>query len=151
MIEETHIQSGLKAAYWPGRFEFISQNPVVIIDGAHNEEGIEALVSELKKRYQDKKIHIVFSALRDKKLDKMIWNLDQVADKIMFVEFDFPRASKAEDLFHISTSNNKDYRHNWKEAIQEEWTKIKEKEILVITGSLYFLSDVKPYIMNLIK
>ena len=61
-----------KDAHWPGRFEFVSHNPILILDGAHNEEGVTALTAELAKRYQDKKIKIIFSALADKKLDEMI-------------------------------------------------------------------------------
>ena len=39
-ITEQHIREGLKEAHWPGRFEMVSQIPIVILDGAHNEEGI---------------------------------------------------------------------------------------------------------------
>ena len=78
-----------------------------MLDGAHNDEGITALVHELTQRYHDREIHIVFCAMKDKKLDKMIGKLDEVADKITFVSFDFPRAAAAETLFEISKSENK--------------------------------------------
>ena len=50
-ISENHIREGLKNAYWPGRFEILSHQPLIVIDGAHNEEGVNALVEELNKRY----------------------------------------------------------------------------------------------------
>ena len=50
-ISENHIREGLKNAYWPGRFEILSHRPLIVIDGAHNEEGVNALVEELNKRY----------------------------------------------------------------------------------------------------
>lgn len=151
VINEEHIYSGLKKAYWPGRFEVLSKEPVVVIDGAHNEEGVVALVSELERRYSDKKINIIFAALSDKKLDKMIMNLDGVASKITFVDFDYPRAANAEDLWELSKSDNKHYQKDWKNAIAAEVSTLQHNEILVITGSLYFLSAMKPYLMTLLK
>ena len=53
LIEEHHIREGLQDTYWPGRFEMVSKNPVLILDGAHNEEGITALTAELAKRYHN--------------------------------------------------------------------------------------------------
>lgn len=151
LIEDEHIYSGLKKAYWPGRFEMISADPMIIIDGAHNEEGIAALVNELKKRYSDKKIRIIFTALSDKKLDKMILNLDEVADKITFVTFDFPRAASAEALFNISQNDNKHYTKDWKAAVDEEIHSLQSEEVLVVTGSLYFLSEVKPFLLEVVN
>ena len=48
-------------------------------------------------------IHIVFAALKDKKLDQMIAKLDQIADELSFVIFDFPRAAEANDLLCIKS------------------------------------------------
>ncbi|MED3571435.1 folylpolyglutamate synthase/dihydrofolate synthase family protein [Cytobacillus praedii] len=151
LIEDEHIYSGLKKAYWPGRFETISKDPMIIIDGAHNEEGITSLVNELKKRYSNKKIRMIFTALSDKKLDKMIQNLDAVADKITFVSFDFPRAAGAEELFNISKNDNKHYDKDWKAAVDEEIHSLQTEEVLVVTGSLYFLSEAKPYLLEIVK
>jgi dihydrofolate synthase / folylpolyglutamate synthase len=150
-IDENHILEGLKNAYWPGRFELLSTDPLVVIDGAHNEEGVNALAEELNKRYTSKKKKLIFSALSDKKLDKMIQKLDGVADKITFVTFDYPRATKVEDLFNLSTNENKHYNDSWQTAIGEELQSLSSDEILVVTGSLYFISMVKPFLVERIS
>jgi dihydrofolate synthase/folylpolyglutamate synthase len=150
IIEEDHIRKGLQKAYWPGRFEIVSQLPPIIMDGAHNEEGIDTLVNELKKRYHDKRIQMVFAALRDKKLDQMISKLDQIAERITFVDFDYPRAAKAEALYEISQSQNKQIGNNWKQTIESEIKSLGQEDMLVITGSLYFLSQAKPYLQSLL-
>lgn len=149
LIADKHVYTGLKTAYWPGRFELISKEPTIVIDGAHNEEGITALVSELEKRFKEKKMNIIFAALSDKKLDKMIHNLDAIANQITFVDFDYPRAAKAEDLYKLSTNEQKHYHNDWHKAIEEERTRLEKDEILVVTGSLYFLSAIKPYLVQL--
>ncbi|MBY0123973.1 folylpolyglutamate synthase/dihydrofolate synthase family protein [Bacillus sp. S/N-304-OC-R1] len=151
LIEEEHVYNGLKKAYWPGRFEMISNEPVIVIDGAHNEEGVTALVNELGKRFKKNKVNIVFTALADKKLDKMIANLDAIADKITFVQFDYPRAAQAEALFELSSSKNKFFNKNWQKAIEENISTLEHNDILVITGSLYFLSEMKPVLLKILQ
>jgi dihydrofolate synthase/folylpolyglutamate synthase len=99
-ISENAIRTGLKKAYWPGRFEILSKSPLVIIDGAHNDEGISALVHELSNRYSNNTIHIVFAALKDKKLDQMISQLDQVADEISLYLLIFHELQKPLICFH---------------------------------------------------
>lgn len=148
IIEDQHIRDGLKSAYWPGRFEIISEDPLIVLDGAHNEEGITALTAELDKRFHDRKKSLVFAALSDKKLDKMIGKLDTVADKITFTEFNFPRAAAAEGLYAISSNSNKRFNKDWKKLLEVELKEIGKDRVFVITGSLYFLSEVKPVLMK---
>ncbi|MBI0576521.1 bifunctional folylpolyglutamate synthase/dihydrofolate synthase [Neobacillus cucumis] len=150
-ITEQSIREGLKKAYWPGRFEILSEKPLVIIDGAHNDEGIATLVTELTKRYSDRNIHIIFAALKDKKFDKMIEQLDQVANQISFVSFDYPRAATAHDLYEKSKSENKVIVENWHEYLNEAVHAIQHGGILVVTGSLYFISEAKPILRRLLK
>ncbi|MCL6571835.1 MAG: bifunctional folylpolyglutamate synthase/dihydrofolate synthase [Bacillus sp. (in: Bacteria)] len=150
-ITEQEIRNGLKKAYWPGRFEILSGNPLVIIDGAHNEEGITAFVHELQSRYEHRYIHMVFAALKDKKLEQMIAKLDKTANQITFVSFDFPRAAKAQELLKISQSQNKWAVEDWKSYLAEEIQNIDTNSMLVITGSLYFIAEVKPYLCKYLK
>jgi dihydrofolate synthase / folylpolyglutamate synthase len=150
-IEEKHIRAGLKTAFWPGRFEIVSHDPLVVIDGAHNEEGIDALTAELEKRFGDRSKKIIFAALADKKLDKMISKLDSAADCITFTEFNFPRAASAEDLHNLSKNGRKQFHTDWKELLETELCDSGKNSVLVITGSLYFLSEVKPALLKLLE
>jgi dihydrofolate synthase / folylpolyglutamate synthase len=150
-VSEQAIRDGLRLAYWPGRFEILSQSPLVILDGAHNDEGVSKLVDELLKRYSNHTIHIVFTALKDKKLENMISHLDQAADKISFVSFDFPRAAASQDLFKLSTSDNKEAVDDWKTFFNQEIPALNEGNLIVITGSLYFISEVKPHLIRILS
>ncbi len=147
-LEEHHIKQGLARAYWPGRFEKISEKPLIIVDGAHNNEGMQALTNELQKRYNNLQKRVIFAALSDKKLDKMIMQLDSVADTMTFVDFDFPRAAKASELIKLSSTHNKKEESDWEKAISTEIQSMHDNEMLIITGSLYFLSEVKPFIIK---
>ncbi|MGP7816821.1 bifunctional folylpolyglutamate synthase/dihydrofolate synthase [Niallia sp. 01092] len=144
-IKEESIRTGLLEAKWPGRFEIIADQPLIVLDGAHNEEGVQALSKELTKRFANRKKTIVFTALSDKKTDKMIQSLDEIANKIVFVSFDFPRAASSYDLYQESSHPQKSYQDDWKHAINEQIEKMEDNDMLVITGSLYFLSEVKAF------
>ncbi len=75
----------------------------------------------------------------------MIRRLDQVADEITFVSFDYPRATSAQVLFDLSGSAHKKMNADWKQSLTIEYKSVKEHEILVVTGSLYFISQVKHF------
>lgn len=150
-INEDSIRKGLLLSKWPGRFEIISEAPLVVVDGAHNEEGIEALVDVLVNRYKDKKKKIIFAALSDKKTDKMINKLDQVATTITFVTFDFPRAADSSILYEESNHPLKEQSNDWRKTILNELEENKLDEMLLITGSLYFISEVKKFWNNFKK
>jgi len=137
-IENEHFQTGLQTAFWPGRFEIRGQ---VILDGAHNREGIETLVATLHRHFQDKKIHILFSALRDKPLEKMIHILDEQNYHLYFTEFVDHRATKAENLYELSNASQKEIVLDWRQFIKEK--QLQDDELLVICGSLYFIKEVK--------
>lgn len=145
VIDEEHIKNGLLKTTWKGRFEKASDKPLTFIDGAHNPEGIDTLCDAIKRYYPNKKVHIIFSALKDKPLKEMIGKLDNIADKITFTQFEFARCAEAKELFELSSSANKYLNENWLEAIDGEKQEIgeNEEEILIITGSLYFISEVR--------
>lgn len=148
-VNEKHIKTGLEKAKWIGRFEQISSNPMIIIDGAHNPEGIESLVQTVKSHLNGKKIHIIFSALKDKKLDNMIDALAETAESITFTSFDYPRVCPARELFEMCTINtNKQINENWQNAIEERLNAIKSNDVLLVTGSLYFVSEVRAYFVK---
>ncbi|HEK9103401.1 bifunctional folylpolyglutamate synthase/dihydrofolate synthase [Bacillus pfraonensis] len=146
LLEEEDIRIGLSEAYWIGRFERLQSNPDVIIDGAHNPEGIASLVKTVKAHYSDKNVIVLFTALGDKQLDNMVGTLETVADEIIFTTFIFDRAISAKDLATHSNKESKQVFENWKEAIDTKMSKLQEKDVFIITGSLYFISEVRKYV-----
>ncbi|MCA1056330.1 bifunctional folylpolyglutamate synthase/dihydrofolate synthase [Rossellomorea aquimaris] len=145
---ETHLQTGLKSAFWPGRMEMVNVNPTVILDGAHNPEGIRALVKSIHERFPTDKVTILFSALKDKELKNMISLLEEPASSIVFTTFSFPRAAGSDELLSLSNHPRKGEASDWKRYIEDKLDGMEENETLFITGSLYFLSEVKPYLVE---
>ncbi|AJD91672.1 folyl-polyglutamate synthetase [Jeotgalibacillus malaysiensis] len=144
-ISDQAIINGLKKTYWPGRFEVMSETPLVIMDGAHNPEGIEMMMKTVRQKYSTRNIHFIFAAVSDKDLSNMISQLDQHADQITFTSFDFPRAATAEALYNISNHPNKkqDEGTGWMNSLNED-----DQTVYMVTGSLYFLSSIYKDLKN---
>ncbi|MFE0503603.1 bifunctional folylpolyglutamate synthase/dihydrofolate synthase [Peribacillus butanolivorans] len=145
-IDEKSIRKGIGEAKWNGRFEKISDEPLVIIDGAHNPAGIEVLIETLKTHYPDYSYRFIFSSFRDKDYSQMLHMLEKETIEIIITEFNHERAADAEKLYKQCSHENKSIDKDWQSAIRKGRQKTGGKEILVITGSLYFLSLVREFI-----
>ena len=142
------IYDSFKNIFWPGRLQILSKNPYIIIDGAHNIDGITRLAEFLKAIKNNRKMTIMFAVSKDKAKDEMISVLDDIADEIVFTMFNYKRSDTPEYLFDISKNPNKKISFDVKELLKEAFSKEKN-EIVVFCGSLYFvseiLSDIKTY------
>jgi dihydrofolate synthase/folylpolyglutamate synthase len=139
--KEEAIRSGLERAQHPGRYELVSKRPRVILDGAHNQEGIEALVLQAK---QETDVTVLIAILADKDRDTMIHALQGIGD-VYETTFDFPRARTKEQLIKDGARFVE-----WKEWLND-WMEAPTSETLIVTGSLYFISEVRTHFQSLKK
>jgi dihydrofolate synthase / folylpolyglutamate synthase len=147
-FNEDAMHSGIKKATKAGRFELISTNPFIFIDGAHNEEGIKSLVNTVKSHFHEKEITILFSALKDKNVFEMVKELQEITNDITMTTFDFPRSMNVEELISSANMLNINYESDFVTAIDTKIKKIQKNGILLITGSLYFISNVRKYLLS---
>jgi dihydrofolate synthase/folylpolyglutamate synthase len=92
------LYSGFRKARQTGRFEILSKEPFVIIDGAHNEAGAESLKAVMKEHFPESRILMVTGMLADKKIDKLLDKFELIADDFIATEPDNPRKLSAIDL-----------------------------------------------------
>ena len=147
-IEEGLMREGLKRAVWKGRMEIISTNPLIMVDGSHNEEGVRALSDTLRKRFSDKRLIVVMATLADKDNAFMVTELEKIADEIIFTEFDMDRALAAEDLAAYSSAKEPKAEKDWRKALETGLSKLDERSMLIATGSLYFLQRNRQYLKS---
>lgn len=150
-ITETSIKKGLLQTFWKGRIEVVHTNPTIIIDGSHNEEGIAALVATLKSHYSSKKIIFLTAALVDKDVASMVSQLELIGHTIICTEFKMNRAMSAKQLGSYCRHSSHIVVPEWQSAIVKGMELIDEDSILVITGSLYFLANVRPLLLKSLK
>ena len=138
-VIENVIRKALYSTKWKGRMEIISKNPLIIIDGAHNEDGLSKTFREIKEIFPNKKIYTLFSFMKDKDAEKMIDIIKQNSDFYTATTMSFSRAMTVEDFINFGVENIK---YNHKQAIKELENKAGDDTIILITGSLYLIGEI---------
>lgn len=150
VINHSAIVRSLAKTVWAGRFEPLNQDPLIVIDGAHNEPAIEELTALLKQRFSDNEIYILFGVLADKQHDKMLATLRTVANlHIVLTTFQGPGTRAVTDPQQLAAQYQDDQRieviDNWQLAIGTILQRMSAEDLFLITGSLYFISDVRAF------
>jgi dihydrofolate synthase/folylpolyglutamate synthase len=138
-VSEESIKAGLFQTYWPGRLERFGN---VILDGAHNVEGANALKESMETYFKDQKIKVLYTSMADKEYFDIIKIIEKFAHEIYFTSFDYPRCETADNLYQVSDFNHKHIRQDALAALRE-LKQLDKNEILLITGSLYFISYIR--------
>lgn len=143
-VSDSAIREGIASTVMPARLEIVSQNPLIIIDGAHNPEAMEKLAKSIENPCNSRKIHTIFACFRDKNINRLLSAIGEVSSDITLTTFDHPRARTLEDYFLFA--EDYPFVENCVEAIELKATENPDDAIL-ITGSLAFAG----YIRNLFK
>lgn len=148
-IGAKHIEDGIKDFYISGRYEKISENPDIIIDGAHNPEAVDKLVESLKISCPDKKLRMVFGAFKDKDIVKMLKLISPITKELVAVRVPTERAMDENLISNIAHENNINAL-----AIKEpdkavEYYLSQDDETPIICfGSLSYLKEIKDFVRN---
>ena len=144
------LAQALEETSWPGRLEVVSRNPLMILDGAHNPHAIKALLATLQERFADYHKEILFTCIKTKALEDMLDLLGAIPDtELTLTHFDDSRATDEKVLEEAAKSRNLSYQ-GWQDFLEQKLTDKKEekKTVRIVTGSLYFLSQVRAYLME---
>ena len=143
------VAQALEETSWPGRLEVVSREPLMILDGAHNPHAIKALLATLKERFTDYQKEILFTCIKTKALEDMLDLLETLPDtKITLTHFEDSRATDEKVLKELADSRNLNYQ-DWQEFLDQKLSENEEKKtVRIITGSLYFLAQVRAYLME---
>ncbi|HEU6112413.1 TPA: bifunctional folylpolyglutamate synthase/dihydrofolate synthase [Streptococcus pneumoniae] len=144
------LGQALEETSWPGRLEIVSRDPLMILDGAHNPHAIKALLVTLQERFADYHKEILFTCIKTKALEDMLDLLGAMPDtELTLTHFADSRATDESVLKEAAKSRNLSYQ-DWHDFLEQNLTDKKEEKqtIRIVTGSLYFLSQVRAYLME---
>jgi len=143
------LAQALEETSWPGRLEIVSRDPLLILDGAHNPHAIKALLATLQERFADYRKEILFTCIKTKALEDMLDLLETLSNtKITLTHFEDGRATDKALLKESAYSRNLNYQ-SWQEFLDKKLSENEEKKtVRIITGSLYFLAQVRTYLME---
>jgi dihydrofolate synthase/folylpolyglutamate synthase len=144
-LSSKDIVKGLKKAFWPGRMEKISDEPLIVLDGAHNDHAMKVMVNNLKTEFKGQHIHAIFGALSTKDISAMVRDLTSVPNlDLKVTAFDYPKAFKKEQYEELGLTAFTD----WREALAESLKELTGDDLILVTGSLYFISQVRETLLG---
>ena len=149
-VSEEAIRTGLKNAHWAGRMEICGKKPLIILDGAHNADGIFQLAESIETYFEQKKMTLVLGVLGDKEYEKMAECILPYADTVILTE---PQSERKLDVFSLarSISNHNGTIYTEKEiekAFEKALDVTEENGIILCCGSLYMIGAMRTYIKS---
>lgn len=159
-IPKNVVKEGFKNINIPARFEKLSANPLIILDGAHNFDGIKKLKENLKENFDPQKTVAVVGMLKDKEFEKSIAELMPCFKKIILTPIENSRSLQIKDIKFLAQANSKkivpaENTDRALEILKNElnlnFQKYKEKKSVIICGSLYLAAEIRPKILKNLK
>jgi len=138
-----HIYQGLLQVQWPGRLQTLSQKPRIVIDVAHNPNGILLLKKAIQTIYSYQRLIIVMGVVKDKQYEKMLKTIAPLADLFMAVKADNHRSLSAKKLYDTAkTLAKKTMRFGAvKQGCQKAIQLANENDMVLCTGSHYTVGE----------
>lgn len=150
-ISLENIIDGISKARIPARTELFGKNPLTILDGAHNREGVEALLLNLNKFLKGRKLTVIMGMMEDKEYEFAADEISKLAKTFTGVLPSNPRAVSPKVLAEIAEKNCSDVFicENPAEAYKKIYEKAQKDDIILVCGSLYLAGDVRGEIVSL--
>ncbi len=153
-IERSQLYAGLKEAVQPGRFEVIrEENPVIVIDGAHNDAGAKTAAETMKAVFPDQKILIVFGMVEKKETEKVAGHFLEVTGDFIITQPTYEgRAMEAEELARIISETAEKQGREFNliscetkaaDSVSKAAQIWDKYDVVLFTGSLYLIGEIR--------
>ncbi len=146
-VKDKSIVAGLKNTTWKGRMTRVSENPLVYVDGAHNEQAWKILKNTVNKYFTNRNIIYIIGVLRDKEYTKMIDILKSTMSYAVTITPDSPRGLEKETLAELIKEAGIPVQtaKNAETAIALAKDNMKKEDVILVCGSLSFISEYLNY------
>ncbi|WP_379159783.1 bifunctional folylpolyglutamate synthase/dihydrofolate synthase [Paenibacillus sp. sgz5001063] len=157
MLEDEDVLKGFRSTFWAGRLEEVNTSPRIVLDGAHNPEGAESLAKSLPQFYKYEHLNLLMGMLANKHHESYFKHILPIVDTLILTEPDFRKKMDAEDLQAIAEGLREKYakdnlkiivEHDWGRALQLLQSITAEKDLAVVSGTLYLISDVRSTLLR---
>lgn len=144
-LRNESTMKALSEVRWNGRLEVMSNEPYVVIDGAHNIQGIMQLDKNIRKYFEYDDLYLILGILADKDVDHMVKVITPQAKKVFTVTPNSIRAETAEELMGAVKKYNQDCQaySDYKNAFEDTLKLCKKDDLLLISGSLYMIGEMR--------
>ena len=149
-LDKNIIEKSLQDVKWMGRLEVLGRKPTIVIDGAHNIDAIKSLRKNVEKYFKYKKMVLLLGILADKQVKEMIEEITPMAEKVYALTPHSERAELSEDLKKeiVKCNSNVVALESYEEAFLSALKDVDEEDLILISGSLYMIGDMRKIITN---
>jgi dihydrofolate synthase / folylpolyglutamate synthase len=142
-VTPKQVREGLARTSWPGRFQMVNHNPIVVLDGAHNAAAAERLAATLREHFAGKRLTLILGVLRDKNYDQMCQILAPLAQRILCVPVNSERTCDPDQLARWCKAANPTALVCVSGNVSEAYANAVEprQDVIAITGSLFLVGE----------
>lgn len=160
LVDEEQLRAGLLRAVWPGRLEMISPEKRILLDGAHNPEGMEALAAALRSRYDYGKLNVLIAMMPNKNHADTLRHILPMVNTLVVTEPDHHRKMAADELASIIRSIAAETGGASTVIVEPDWRQALDRiqslaaadaagdTLTLVTGTLYLIADVRSWLVD---
>lgn len=144
------MKQALRMMRWPGRFEIVSENPVIVLDGAHNVASMHELQISMQRRFPRKTVIVICGFSADKAIHKMIGCVSAMSDSVVVTHSGHNRALMPADFSSLAKRYGVVARETASidEAFDVAVSLSDRRSVIVVTGSLFLVGEAKRYMIK---
>jgi dihydrofolate synthase / folylpolyglutamate synthase len=151
-VQGAILREALATVSWPGRFEVMLERPTVVLDGAHNGEGVKALVETIADFRQGRRIKLLFASMQDKEWQLMLNMLVDVVDEAVLTRVSMERSADPKQLAsHVAGRVSHRVMNDARQGLGYLLTSARPNDIVLATGSLYLLGEIRPVVQEIVS
>lgn len=160
IVDDEHLEAGLRETKWPGRLEMVSREPRILIDGAHNPEGMEALNRALRNVYAYDRLNAMIAMMPNKNHEHSLRHILPLVDTLVITEPDFHKKMNAAELADVARRVGAELGRSPNVIVEPDWRRALEllleasssagdgNTLNVVTGTLYLIADVRSWLLQ---
>ena len=144
-VDIDKIKAATKKVKWKGRLEILKENPYIVIDGAHNVDGIKYLKKNIKDYFKYKNLYLILGVLADKEVDKILEIITPLAKEVCTITPNSNRAKSSNDLRVLAEKYNENSLgfDDYDEAVKYSLSKANNEDLILACGSLYMVGKIR--------
>ena len=146
-VDEKNLRKGLSNVKWDGRFEVFSNKPLLILDGAHNDESMESAVNTLRRNFPGKKVILVIGVMKDKDIGGIIKHISDISHIVILTKPEINRAADTHELAQFFDEKKEVVQiPSVKDAIDHAKKLYNKDSLIFVTCSLFTVGDARKYL-----
>jgi dihydrofolate synthase / folylpolyglutamate synthase len=156
VLDDEDLYAAFKQTRWAGRLEMLSEQPRLVVDGAHNPEGLGTLVTALQSTYSYRKLHLMMGMVANKNHRDSLRHILPLADTITITEPAWRKKYEADQLAELAREVAAELKLDTRIHVEKEWKVALDRllsltgpdDLAVVTGTLYLISDVRSWVLH---